>query len=203
MENNRSPTYREITYGIGARSTAVASHHVRSLERMGLLDRAEHLARGLSPTVEADELLEQIGYAAQTPVGALHIPIRGVIQAGSPVESFANEDTEDTIIVDSQVAPGKHEDLFAVKVRGDSMIDALIQEGDVVLLQKTAEVRDGDMVAAWLKLEQETTLKYYYRAGNRIQLKPANPAYDPIEVPAENVAVQGKVVLVQRQPAVL
>ena len=153
--------------------------------------------------MEADKLLVEIGFSSPIHASAMHIPIRGVIQAGGPVESFEHEDEDDTIVVANHLLSGKHEALFALRVRGDSMIDALVQEGDVVLLQKTAEVRNGDMVAAWLKLKQETTLKYYYRAGNKIQLKPANPAYDPIEVPAQNVVIQGKVVLVQRQPAAL
>jgi len=199
-EHDRSPTYRDIQSGIGAKSTAVASHHVRRLLDMDLVERTENVARGLSLTDEANELLLQAGCAVRKLVNAVQVPVKGVIQAGKPVESFEHGDEDDIVLVNVQQLPRRRQDLFAVRVRGDSMIDALVQEDDVVVLQKTAEVKNGDMVAAWLKLEQETTLKYFFRDGDTVQLRPANKAYEPINVPAQNVEIQGKVVLVHRQP---
>jgi repressor LexA len=89
--------------------------------------------------------------------------------------------------------------LYALRVKGDSMIDALVHNGDMVIVRQTQDVHNGDMVAAWLVREEETTLKRLYQEGNRIRLQPANPAYQPVDTTVDNVRVQGKVVAVIRQ----
>jgi repressor LexA len=88
--------------------------------------------------------------------------------------------------------------MFALRVRGTSMIDALIDDGDIVVLRPVTEVQDGDMVAAWLKVEQEATLKRIYRQGKQVRLQPANSTLKPIVTAASNVEVHGKVVAVLR-----
>jgi len=97
--------------------------------------------------------------------------------------------------------PHKKRPLFALEVYGESMIDASVHQGDIVILEIVTpdEVRDGDMIAAWIKSEGETTLKCFYREGDKVRLQPANPAYEPIEVSAEDVGIQGRVVAVLRQ----
>jgi repressor LexA len=89
---------------------------------------------------------------------------------------------------------GNRENVYALRVKGTSMIDALVNDGDVVLLEATTNAKDGEMVAAWLKKEQEATLKKIFREGDRIRLQPANSTMDPIYTDAGNVEVQGKVI---------
>jgi repressor LexA len=93
---------------------------------------------------------------------------------------------------------GKANDVYALRVKGTSMIDALVDDGDVVIVQPADSVQDGDMVVAWLKVEKEVTLKRLYREGGRIRLQPANSTMQPIYVDADNIEVQGKVVAVLR-----
>jgi repressor LexA len=93
---------------------------------------------------------------------------------------------------------GGREDIFALRVKGTSMIDALINDGDVVVMEKTNTAQDGDMVAVWLKKEEEVTLKKFYREGDRVRLQPANETLPPIYTAASNVEVQGKVLSVFR-----
>jgi len=85
------------------------------------------------------------------------------------------------------------ENVFALKVRGTSMIDALVNDGDIVILEQAATCDDGDMVAAWLRDENEATLKKFYREGDRVRLQPANSTMQPIFTQADNVEIQGKV----------
>jgi repressor LexA len=90
------------------------------------------------------------------------------------------------------------ENVFALKVKGTSMIDALVNDGDIVLMEAADTAEDGEMVAVWLKKEQETTLKKLYREGERVRLQPANEALAPIHTDADNVEVQGRVVYAMR-----
>ena len=93
---------------------------------------------------------------------------------------------------------GTSKNVFALRVKGESMIDALVADGDLVLLEPTNEVNNGDMVAAWLNAEQETTLKRFYIEGDMVRLQPENAAMEPIRIPASNVSVRGRVVGVFR-----
>ena len=92
----------------------------------------------------------------------------------------------------------RHDNLFALHVKGDSMIDALIHDGDIVVMERADTADNGEMVAAWIKDREETTLKRFYRENGRVRLQPANPTMKPIFVDADNVSVQGKVVAVIR-----
>lgn len=196
---HRSPTYREIEKGIGASTPSVPNYHIRRLEEMGYLERPDHVSRGLRLTGKALRALRINSQPALLNPEIVQIQIRGHIVAGEPVDPGEDSPGEhDTVAIDGRMLPNRREDLFAVRVHGDSMIDALVQEGDIVLLQKVSEVKNGDMVAAWLQLEEETTLKHFYQEGKMARLQPANPAYEPIIVPASNVDIQGKVVMVFR-----
>jgi repressor LexA len=97
--------------------------------------------------------------------------------------------------------PGRTDDLFALRVSGDSMIDAMVNDGDIVIMQQATTARDGEMVAVWLEGDDTTTLKYFYLEGKRIRLQPANPIMEPIYADANKVKVQGKVMMVLRQTA--
>ncbi len=96
---------------------------------------------------------------------------------------------------------GGRPEVFALRVKGNSMVDALINDGDIVLMERVDNARDGEMVAVWLKREEETTLKRFFREGDRIRLQPMNVTMDPIYTDAGNVEVQGRFVSAMRLPA--
>jgi repressor LexA len=201
-KHRRSPTFREIEKAIGAHSLAVPNYHVRRLEEMDFLRREEHIARGLRLTKKALLFLRESGLPVGIDAHAAQVQIRGTIQAGEPIDPFGEIiDEDETVTVDGRLLPAHWDKLFALRVRGDSMIDALVQEGDIVLLQQDSAVRNGDMVAAWLLSEEETTLKHFFLKEDMARLQPANPLYEPIITPASNVQVQGKVIMVLRQSA--
>ena len=204
-EHHRPPSYREIVAAIGVNSTSVVSYHLGNLEAMAFLSRDENVARGLRLTDEALVFLGKVRHVVEQVVGAVSFRIAGDIGASTPVEpgngDFATYDEEETITVDAGLLPRRKDDLFALRVRGDSMIDALVRDRDIVILERVSSVRDGEMVAAWLKLEQELTLKHFYLEGDRVRLQPANPTMGPIFSPTSNVDVQARVVSVLRPDA--
>ena len=129
------------------------------------------------------------------------MPVLGNIAAGAPLptppaDSRYSEEIE-SVDLPSSVTGGSSE-VFGLRVKGSSMIDALVADGDLVLLEPTVHAENGDMVAAWLEDVEEATLKRFYLEGDTVRLQPANETMDPIMVPAENVAVRGKVVGVVR-----
>ena len=136
----------------------------------------------------------------------LRIPVVGRIVAGAPIpvpsSDFSHFDPDTGINIARSMLPAreKTEELFALEVHGDSMVDAMVNDGDLVIMKKSNTAVNGDMVAVWLRDRDETTLKYFYLEGSRVRLQPANPTMKPIyiEDPA-TVEVQGKVVLVIRQ----
>jgi repressor LexA len=201
--HNRPPVFREMEKAIDVNSTSGVTHHLGRLEKMGLLKREKGVSRGLSLTSEALALLDKLSYSLREAVNGLQIPLVGDIVASEPVElgndGFANYDHDETVFVETGRLPRRLEDLYALRVRGRSMIDALVDDGDIVILQKVHEVRDGDMVAVWLDLRQEMTLKYIYREGPTTRLQPASPDHKPIFVPSATVEVQGRVVAINRQ----
>jgi repressor LexA len=173
-----APTLQEIADGFGFRSTASAQKHVGLLERKGFLKREKHQKRGL---VLADE--------AQ-PAGddRLDLPLLGVVAAGSPIESVA--DPENVSVPADFSGPGSR---FVLKVRGDSMVDEGIHDGDLVVVRSTADASDGDMVVAMVA--GEVTLKRLYReSAGRLRLQPSNAELEPMIVPAGEVTVQGTIV---------
>ena len=133
-KHHRSPTYREMKKAIGANSLAVPNHHVRRLEEMGFLRRDEHVARGLWLTKKALLLLRKSGLPVAIDPDIAQVQIRGTIQAGVPIDPFdENYDEDETVTVDGRLLPTRWDKLFALRVRGDSMIDALVQDEDSVL----------------------------------------------------------------------
>jgi repressor LexA len=128
----------------------------------------------------------------------IQVPLLGRIAAGIPIpvpeDAFAGEVIELT----RDVVPAG-DDIYALQVRGDSMVDAFINDGDVVVMHYQEIAKDGDMVAAWLVTEEETTLKRYFHEGSRIRLQPENSQMQPIYVAPDNLQIQGKVLAVIRQ----
>ena len=192
-EQGFAPSIRDIQRACAISSTSVVDYNLQVLQREGYVRRSPEVSRGLQ-LVNGDSDGAALGAT---------VPVLGYIAAGAPIpvptdESWHHEPLE-TVTLPSDLANGKPEDLYALRVRGLSMIDALIDDGDVVVLRRGGDFRDGDMVAAWLRLEQEATLKRLYREGDSVRLQPANSQMDAIMVPADNVEVHGKVVAVIRR----
>src|SRR6266568_7041811 len=188
-ENSYPPSIRDILGGCGISSTSVVDYNLRALERMGYIRRDREVSRAI-------ELLDGRGKRSRV----VSVPVVGQIAAGAPIPipgSGAIDDPDDTVEVSEDVTHGRS-DVFALRVKGTSMIDALVGDGDLVLLRAAETAENGEMVAVWLKRENETTLKYLYREGSRVRLQPANSTMQPIYTDAGNVSVQGKVISVIR-----
>jgi repressor LexA len=192
-EHHYPPSVRDILEGCGVSSTSVVDYNLDILEREGYIKRHSGISRGI-------ELL-----AGAVSEGIRRVPVIGQIAAGAPIP-VPNADTWDTtasaetIEVTEDMAHGK-KDIYALKVKGSSMVDALINDGDLVLMQHTNSVENGETAAVWLKSEKEATLKKVYRERRRIRLQPANSLMDPIYTAPDNVEIQGKVVAVIRKVA--
>ena len=193
QENGLPPTVRDIQKACDISSTSVVDYNLRLLDRDGYLNRKPDVARGI-------ELLDDAGLPVST---TPRIPIVGRIAAGLPLPVFSTEDSAFSREFDTiEIAPElqrRYGKLFGLTVEGTSMVDALIDDGDVVIIQPAVGVDNGDTVVAWLKAEEEATLKKFYAEGERVRLQPANSLMDPIYCPAGNVEVRGKVVSVIRK----
>ena len=183
------PTIRDIAAGCGISSTSVVAYNLDKLEQAGYIRRHSDISRGiefLTPQQKGGKLV--------------YIPIAGVIAAGEPIPvpdtgtRIPNEGLE----VSEELVRGK-QDIYALRVRGNSMLDALIGDGDIVLMDYGNSAENGDMVAVWLKEEQEVTLKRFFAEPNRIRLEPANSQMKPIYTTPDNVEIQGMVVAVIRR----
>lgn len=212
-ENGFPPSIREIQEAADLSSTSVVKYHLERLEEAGYLNREANVSRGLRLTDRAEELLGEIAERAQRAREALEdmvrLPIIGRIVASQPVPipetDFTYFDDETTVEVARSMLPPNFnpQDYFALEVEGESMIDAMVNDGDIVILRRTeGRPRNGEMVAVWLNDKNETTLKYFYldeRTG-QVRLEPANPTMQPIYIEdPTTVEVRGKVVMVIRQ----
>ncbi|MCI0399383.1 MAG: transcriptional repressor LexA [Chloroflexi bacterium] len=201
--SGRPPTIREIGQAVKISSTSVVNYNLTKLTEKGYLARDAEVSRGLRLTDKTEAL-----YGGVTSVvkGLVRIPMVGTIVASEPLEvgheNFATYDEEDAVELSTSMLPDKSsDDLFALRVSGDSMIDAMVNDGDIVIMRKQSTARNGDMVAVWLTPSDTTTLKYFYNEGTRVRLQPANPTMGPIYVEPSQVTVQGKVMMVLRQTA--
>ncbi len=181
------PTYREIGDALGIGSTNGVADHVKALVKKGYLEKvAGGAARGLRLTNRARQSL---------PDTISEVPLVGFVAAGNPI--LAEENHEKTLHLDRSLLPdgGTH---FALRVRGDSMIEEGIHDGDIVVVMQQSTARNGDIVVALV--DGEATVKFFFREGRRIRLQPAHPTMDPIFVDSSaDAAVQGRVVGVYRQ----
>jgi repressor LexA len=181
-EHDYPPSIRDIQDGCGISSTSVVDYNLKALERLGHIRRDREVSRAI-------ELVGRVRMRT--------VPVVGQIAAGEPIpvpsaDTWTQQDFEDEIEVTDQMTHGR-DNVFALRVKGSSMVDALVNDGDLVLMEQTSAWDDGDMVAVWLRDRQETTLKKIYNEGPRIRLQPANASMDPIYARAEDVEVQGKV----------
>src|SRR3990172_3357054 len=189
-EHGYPPTVRDIQNGCNISSTSVVDHHLRTLEREGRLRRDFKVSRGM----------ELLGTASRR--NTIAVPLIGRIAAGEPVpvpqpDAWDNTAEAETLELPAELVRGSH-NVYALRVKGTSMVDALINDGDIVLMQQVNQAENGDMVAVWLKADKTVTLKKLYRERGRIRLQPANRAMKPIYTTPDNVEVQGRVVGVIR-----
>jgi repressor LexA len=197
--NKYPPSIREIGENTGISSTSVVNYYLDQLEKMGMIERDRKISRGVR-LVGANLIGEM-----------LKIPVVGRIVASAPAPVPASDfnyyDADTTVDIARSLlsARDKPAELFALEVQGDSMIDAMVNDGDIVIMRKVgsnAEAKNGDMVAVWLPSRDETTLKYFYKEKEGYRLQPANPTMDPIMIDkAEPLEIKGKVVMVIRKVA--
>ena len=185
-EKDYPPSIRDIQDGCEISSTSVVDYNLKALERLGYIRHDREVSRAI-------ELLDRGGRRTRTRT----VPVVGLIAAGQPIpvpapDSFGEQDFEDAIEVTEEMTRGR-DNVFALRVKGTSMIDALVNDGDLVLMEAASSADDGDMVAVWLKDEGEVTLKRIYYEGDKIRLQPANMTMQPIYKNDGDVEVQGKV----------
>ena len=190
-ENGYPPSVREILGGCGISSTSVVVYNLNILEKEGYIRRHPEVSRGIALLNRSSILRDH-----------LQVPVIGRIAAGEPIpvpaadawdstaSSEAVEVTEDLI--------GGRKGVYALKVKGSSMVDALINDGDIILMQYVNVVENGEMAAVWLRSEKEVTLKKVYVEPERIRLQPANVMMRPIYTEPDNVEIQGRVIAVIR-----
>lgn len=192
VDRGYPPTVRDIQSGCSLSSTSVVAYHLNILEAEGYLSRHPEVSRGIELLTKSLPSLPQV-----------QVPIIGQIAAGEPIP-VPTPDTWDvtaaaeTLEVTTDLTRGRR-GIYALKVKGSSMVDALINDGDIVLMQYVNVVENGEMAAVWLKAEKEVTLKKVYVEPGRIRLQPASSQMQPIYTEPSNVEIQGRVIAVIRQ----
>ena len=189
VEHGFSPSYEEIARGMKLASIATVHKHISALHTKNYLQRGHNQSRSVE--VAPRYLQEQRRNRFE---GMMEVPVMGTIAAGQPVESFGAETT--TVSFADFVG---HKDTYALKVRGNSMIDDHICEGDMILVEKTTKVRDGEIVVALVGGTESTLKRLYQEPGGMIRLQPANSAMSPMRYPAASVEVQGRLLAVLRK----
>jgi len=178
------PTHEEIRQGLKMSTKSLVNHHLKALETKGMIERQPDTPRGI-------RLLDGLR--------SFKVPLLGQIAASAEPISFSDDDYQEIELTRDIVQ--QQDGLYALRVKGDSMIDALINDGDIVVMRHQAVAEVGEMVAVRLKDRNETTLKKFYPEGKRVRLQPANSRVKPIFVRPANVEIQGKVMAVIRQMA--
>jgi repressor LexA len=208
--NGYSPSIREIGESIGVKSTSLVDYYLKQLEEMQYIDRDNHISRSIRILRPMQNAAGQMKRTARQMANAVneifHIPVVGRIVASMPIpippSDLAYFDSESGVEIARSLLPPRENvnDLFALEVQGESMIDAMVNDGDIVVMKKAQEASNGEMVAVWLDESDETTLKYFYRENDRVRLQPANPTMDPIYINnPEQLRIMGEVVMVIRQ----
>jgi repressor LexA len=173
-EHGYSPSLEEIGAHFGLSSVATVHKHVQHLAEKGYLRKAWNRSRSIEPVEEAD-------------AAAVELPLLGIVAAGAPIEPI---ELEERIAVPRELVRRRGE-TFVLRVRGESMIDEQIRDGDLVVVERRSEARNGETVVAVVR--GEATLKRFVRHGARVVLQPANPSLRPLEVPAADVEIRGVV----------
>jgi len=193
-ERGFPPAIRDIVSGCKVSSTSVVAYNLEILERVGFIRRHHDVSRGI-------ELIDREKSERQE----FSVPLIGLIAAGAPIpvptpDTWNVTASSDTVPVLEDLITGRR-DVYALRVKGTSMIDALINDGDIILLQYTNAVENGETAAVWLKAEKEATLKRVFQEDGRVRLQPANSTMKPIFTAPDNVEIQGKLIAVIRKVA--
>jgi repressor LexA len=200
-ENGRPPSIREIGEKVKISSTSVVNYYLDQLKKMGYLKRDTRVSRGLRLTDKVNEVVQMV-------TETLRVPILGPIAAGplmlvpEPGVYYMNDKEYNAVEIARSLLPNKEKgnDLYALEVKGDSMIDAMINDGDIVVMKPAQDARNGEMVA--VRVDNEYTLKYFYKEKDRYRLQPANPTMKPIFLKKNDpLEINGKVVMVIRKMA--
>ena len=179
-EHKIPPSIRNIGEAVGISSTSVVNYNLTKLQEMGLIDRTPEVSRGLSVNFEqVERTLSGLLTGNGSLNGLIRVPVFGHIQAGLPVDvpDVRNWQTAEELVQLTAEMFGDPSRLFALRVQGDSMKDAAVQDGDIVILRYQESANNGDMVAAWLEGDDETTLKFLNKKGDTVELIPANTDY--------------------------
>ena len=186
-ENGYSPSFEEIKAGQGLNSLATVHKHISNLEKKGLLTRDYNRSRSIELLAPKGKLKQSMSVNT-----GVVLPLLGRIAAGQPIEAVQNPET----ISLADFVQSK--EVFVLEVRGESMQDEAILDGDYVLVEKTKTAHNGDIIVALVETT-DATLKRFYREGDKIRLQPSNAAMQPIIVPAASVEIQGRVIGVLRK----
>jgi repressor LexA len=182
-----SPSFEEIGDGLGLSSLATVHKHITNLEKKGLLRRDYNRSRSIDVLPPRGRMKQSMGVNTATA-----LPLLGRIAAGQPIEALQNPETI------SLADFTRSRDVYVLEVRGDSMQDEHILDGDYVLVENTKTARNGDIVVALVE-GYDTTLKRFYAEGEQVRLQPSNVNMKPIMVPAPAVQIQGRVIGVLRK----
>ena len=198
-ERGYPPTVREIGEAVKINSTSVVNYNLNKLVKEGFINRSKKVSRGIALTN-----MQEVRMAVVNDENVLSVPLVGRIVAGEPAllpgDDLIFSEADAPIPVPRMlIGTNDPSQVFALTVSGLSMIDAMINEGDIVILKKQNVARNGEMVAAWLNERGETTLKHFFDEGERVRLQPANPTMGPIYVDKDKVEIQGKVLAVLRR----
>jgi repressor LexA len=181
-ENGYPPTHEEIRTGLNISTKSLVNYHLEALESAALLSRSPNTPRGIRLKSERE---------------TFSVPLAGNLTT-SPLAN-SNGINEQAVIELTCDIVSKTRNLYALKVQGDSMLDALVNDGDIVIIQRQNQAKNGDLVAVRLIEQNQTTLKHYYRENGHVRLQPANPTLKPVLVKPNAVQVEGKVMAIVRQ----
>ena len=212
-QHGYSPSIREIGKHIGVDSTSLVDYYLDQLCQEGYIERDKRVSRSIrvaKPMYSTESTGTPITQAVRSTARRIHellsIPVLGRIGASLPVPMPPAEgsyfDPESTVEIARSLLPARERpgELFALEVDGLSMIDAMVNDGDIVIMKRTQAANNGEMVAVWLADTDETTLKYFFKENGRVRLQPANPTMNPIYIDnPERVRIQGKVVMIVRR----
>ena len=213
VKHGYSPSIREIGKHIGVDSTSLVDYYLDQLSEKGFIERDNRVSRSIRvvKALPGSSVLDKAARGLSQMVSDVatelfSIPLVGRIGASTPIpmpETDASYfDAFSSVEIARSLLPTREKlgELFALEVDGVSMIDAMVNDGDIVIMKRTNTANNGEMVAVWLEDNNETTLKYFYKENGKVRLQPANPTMNPIIIDnPEQVRIQGKVVMVVRQ----
>lgn len=212
-QHGYSPSIREIGKHISVDSTSLVDYYLEQLCTSGYIERDKRVSRSIrvlrpmyQESTGGTRVTQTLRNVSRRITELCSVPVLGRIGASLPVPMPPSEgsyfDPDSTVEIARSLLPSREkvDNLFALEVQGMSMIDAMVNDGDIVIMKRVENANNGEMVAVWLEDTDETTLKYFYKEGSRVRLQPANPTMSPIYIEnPERVRIQGKVVMIVRR----